>query len=62
MADDAVAARDDLAAGFLALELRRVESELAQLVRGELTEDAKVRIRELSDRRIQLKEPRTPAN
>jgi DNA primase len=62
MADDAAAARDDLAAGFLALELRRVEVELAQLVRGALTEDAKARIRELSDRRIQLKEPRPPAN
>ncbi|MCU0950679.1 MAG: DNA primase [Burkholderiaceae bacterium] len=61
MADDAAAARDDLAAGFQTLELRRVEAELSLLVRGELTEDTKLRIRELSDRRIQLKEPRPTA-
>jgi hypothetical protein len=60
LTDDPAAAREDLAAGFAALELRRIEAELGRLVQAELTEDVKVRIRELSDHRIRLKEqPRT---
>jgi DNA primase len=60
LTDDPAAAREDLAAGFAALELRRIEAELGRLVQAELTENVKVRIRELSDHRIRLKEqPRT---
>ncbi len=56
MADDPIAAREDLAAAFTALELRRIEVELGRLVQGELTDEVKVRIRELSDHRIRLKD------
>jgi DNA primase len=56
LADDPAAAREDLVAGFTTLELRRIEAELAQLVTAELTEDAKARIRELSEHRIRLKD------
>jgi len=55
VSEDAGAAREDLAAGFATLELRRVELELTALVQGALTDEAKLRIRELSDRRIHLK-------
>jgi hypothetical protein len=55
VSEDAAAAREDLAAGFATLELRRVELELTALVQGALTDEAKLRIRELSDRRILLK-------
>lgn len=53
---DASGAREDLRAGFAALELRRVENELAELVREPLTPESKERIRELSERRVRLKE------
>jgi DNA primase len=53
---DASAAREDLRAGFAALELRRVEDELAALVRAPLTPESKERIRELSERRVRLKD------
>ncbi|MFZ5538340.1 MAG: DNA primase [Pseudomonadota bacterium] len=53
---DASAAREDLRAGFATLELRRVENELAELVREPLTPESKERIRELSERRVRLKE------
>ncbi|MFN3566640.1 MAG: DNA primase [Burkholderiaceae bacterium] len=53
---DASAAREDLRAGFATLELRRVENELAELVRGPLTPESRERIRELSERRVRLKE------
>jgi hypothetical protein len=63
MADDPIAAREDLAAAFTALELRRIEVELGRLVQGELTDEVKLRIRELSDHRIRLKEaPRSGAD
>jgi DNA primase len=54
--DDAAAAREDLRAGFAALELRRVEDELSALVRAPLTPESKERIRELSERRALLKD------
>lgn len=53
---DVSAARQDLRAGFAALELRRVEDELSALVRQPLTPESKQRIRELSDRRVRLKD------
>lgn len=53
---DASAAREDLRAGFATLELRRVEDELAALVREPLTPESKERIRELSERRVRLKD------
>ncbi len=53
---DASAAREDLRAGFATLELRRVEDELALLVREPLTAESRERIRELSERRVRLKE------
>lgn len=62
MADDPAAAREDLAEGFTKLELRRLEAELGRLMKLELTEEAKARIRELSERRIQLKQPRGDAD
>jgi DNA primase len=63
MADDPIAAREDLAAAFTALELRRIEVELGRLVQGELTDEVKLRIRELSDHRIRLKDaPRSGAD
>jgi len=55
LSEEPAAARVDLTAGFLALELRRIEDELGRLVRAELTEEAKARIRALSERRVQLK-------
>lgn len=60
--DEAATAREDLSAGFATLELRRVEAELAGLVRGALTDETKARIRELSERRVLLKDlPRAGA-
>jgi DNA primase len=56
LSEDPVAAREDLTAGFSALELRRVEAELARLVAADLTDDVKARIRELSEHRVRLKE------
>jgi DNA primase len=56
LADDPAAARQDLAAGFSTLELRRVEVELARLAASELTEECKARIRELSEQRVRLKD------
>jgi DNA primase len=53
---DASAAREDLREGFAKLELQRVEEELAALVREPLTPESKERIRELSERRVRLKE------
>jgi hypothetical protein len=55
VSEDAAAAHADLAAGFATLELRRVELELAALVQGTLDDQTKLRIRELSERRISLK-------
>jgi DNA primase len=55
VSEDAAAARADLAAGFATLELRRVELELTALVQGTLNDETKLRIRELSERRISLK-------
>jgi len=55
VADEPAEARTDLAAAFAALALRRVEAELGRLVHGELTDAAKVRIRELSEERGRLK-------
>lgn len=62
LATDLAAARVDLAAGFAALELRRVEAELAQLVQTPLTDAVKQRIRELSDRRLHLRDARVDAD
>jgi DNA primase len=56
IADDPTTARTDLAAAFAALELRRIETELARLVQSDLTEEVKSRIRELSERRIRIKD------
>jgi DNA primase len=56
IADDPTTARTDLAAAFTALELRRIETELARLVQSDLTEEVKSRIRELSERRIRIKD------
>jgi DNA primase len=59
MADDPAAAREDLVEGFTKLELRRLEAELGRLMKMELSEEVKSRIRELSERRIRLKQPRS---
>ena len=56
VADDPATAREDLAAGFMTLALRRVEAELGRLVKAELTDDVKLRIRELSEQRARLKD------
>jgi DNA primase len=56
IADDPTTARTDLAAAFTTLELRRIETELARLVQSDLTEEVKSRIRELSERRIRIKD------
>ncbi len=61
--DDAAAAREDLRAGFVALEQSRVQSEMNELVQQQpMSEAVADRYRQLSQRLADLKRARTAAD